>query len=83
MRNKDKIAARSKMDPKELAPIEERNRKIYGNKVGPTAERLFLDKKKKYLNDNIMVSDEQIWDKIIQGSMRKDEVINTLLGVKH
>ena len=45
MRNNDKIATRSKMDPKELAPIEERNRNIYGNKVGPTAEDLFGKKK--------------------------------------
>lgn len=49
MRNLDKVNARAKMKPEELAPIEVRNIELYGNKIGPDAQWLFKSKKEKLL----------------------------------
>ncbi|WP_257132197.1 hypothetical protein [Bacillus pseudomycoides] len=83
MRNQDKIAARAKMAPEELAPIEERNVRIYGNPIGPDAKWLFDSKKRKMLSQGLNPTDEEIWQSIIKSSMKKDDVLNTLLGLKH
>ena len=83
MRNQDKIAARAKMSPEELAPIEARNMEIYKNSVGPDAKWLFDDKKQKMLGMRLNPTDEEVWDLVIKGSMKKDDVLNTLLGLKH
>ncbi|WP_273320591.1 hypothetical protein [Vallitalea guaymasensis] len=79
MRNTDKVKARAKMPPEDLVPIEQRNLKIYGNKIGPDAEWLFKKNKLKFPNK----TDIEIWDYIIESSMKKDKVINTLLGIEH
>lgn len=79
MRNADKVKARAKMPPEDLAPIEQRNLKIYGNKIGPDAEWLFKKNKLKFPNK----TDTEIWEYIIENSMKKDQVINTLLGIEH
>jgi len=83
MRNQDKVAARAKMSPEELAPIEQRNMALYGNSVGPDAQWLFNDKKKKLLRAGLNPTDQEIWQSIIQSSMKKDDVLNTLLGLRH
>jgi len=83
MRNQDKIAARAKMSPEELAPIEARNMKLYKNPVGPTAKQLFKNNKAKLLEMNPDIKDEEVWDLVIKSSMKKDDVLNTLLGLKH
>jgi hypothetical protein len=57
--------------------------KKYGNPVGPTAEGMFNKMKENYIDKGIFISDEQIWEIIIQKSMEKDDVINTLLGLFH
>lgn len=36
-----------------------------------------------YIDKGIYQSDEQIWEVIIQKSMKKGDVINTLLGLKY
>lgn len=66
-RNQQKVEARKKMSPEDVKGLEERNIKKYGNPVGPTADQL-LEK-------------QGSWDKVIEGSMRKDPVINKLLGL--
>ncbi|WP_242479947.1 hypothetical protein [Bacillus cereus group sp. N21] len=83
MRNQDKILSRAKMNPEDLAPIEERNMKMYGNKVGPDATWLFKSKKAKLEDLKLNPTDDEVWDAVINGSMKKDDVLNTLLGLKH
>ncbi|AIQ11276.1 hypothetical protein PDUR_04190 [Paenibacillus durus] len=83
MRNQDKVSARAKMAPEELAPIEERNMKLYGNPIGPDAKWLFDSKKQKMLEQGLNPTDYEIWQSIIKSSMKKDDVLNTLLGLKH
>lgn len=60
-----------------------RNKEIYGDSLGPDAKWLFDRKKRKMLQQGIEPIDEDIWQSIIQSSMKKDEVLNTLLGIKH
>ncbi|MED0856805.1 hypothetical protein P4T44_20325 [Bacillus pseudomycoides] len=83
MRNQDKILSRAKMNPEDLAPIEARNMKMYGNKVGPDATWLFKSKKAKLEDLKLNPTDDEVWDAVINGSMKKDDVLNTLLGLKH
>ncbi|MDM5186240.1 hypothetical protein QUF99_02045 [Bacillus sp. DX4.1] len=83
MRNQDKILSRAKMNPEDLAPIEARNMKMYGNKVGPDATWLFKSKKAKLKDLKLNPTDDEVWDAVINGSMKKDDVLNTLLGLKH
>ncbi len=82
-RNQQKVIARQNMTAEERAGLEERNIKIYGNPIGPTAESMFNKTKDSYFDKGIYESDDQIWDIIIQKSMRKDDVINTLLELVH
>lgn len=83
MRNQDKVDARKKMNLEDIQALEERNIKKYGNKIGPDASYLYKKIKKQFLKKGINLSDEDIWNKVIEGSMRKDPVINTLLGIEH
>ena len=83
MRNQQKVTARENMTAVERAGLEERNIKNYGNPIGPTAKGLFDKIRESYIDQGIYQSDEQIWDIVIQKSMEKDDVINTLLGIKH
>ncbi|WP_260632118.1 hypothetical protein [Bacillus bingmayongensis] len=82
-RNQQKIAARGDMTAEERAGLEERNIKKYGNPIGPPAESMFNKIKDSYIDKGIYESDEQVWKIIIQKSMQKDDVINTLLGLVH
>ncbi|MGQ7872140.1 T7SS effector LXG polymorphic toxin [Bacillus sp. 1A] len=82
-RNQQKNAARENMTAEERAGLEERNIKKYGNPIGPTAESMFNKIKDSYIDKGIYESDEQVWKIIIQKSMQKDDVINTLLGLEH
>ncbi|MFC9414716.1 hypothetical protein ACIG6B_03185 [Bacillus mobilis] len=82
-RNQQKNAARENMTAEERAGLEERNIKKYGNPIGPTAESMFNKIKDSYIDKGIYESDEQVWKIIIQKSMKKDDVINTLLGLEH
>lgn len=82
-RNQQKVAARESMTAEERAGLEERNIEKYGNPIGPKADSMFNEIKDSYINEGIYESDDQIWDVIIQKSMQKDDVINTLLGLVH
>ncbi|MCR6852541.1 T7SS effector LXG polymorphic toxin [Paenibacillus jamilae] len=82
-RNRQKNAARENMTAEERAGLEERNIKKYGNPIGPTAESMFNKIRDSYIDKGIYESDEQVWKIIIQKSMQKDDVINTLLGLEH
>ena len=83
MRNIDKVTARVSMDPNEVVELEARNIKKYGNPIGPDANALFKSTNIKLLKTNPSITDKEIWDSIIESAMRKDEVINTLLGIEH
>ena len=82
-RNQQKIDARSKMLPDEVKKLAEENIKRYQNPVGPSPQQQFENVKKKLIKNGVYVSDEQVWNSVIEGSMKKDDVINTLLGIKH
>ncbi len=83
MRNQDKVAARAAMPLEEVAELEKRNIKRYGNPVGPDADWLFQTNKARLQKVNPDVSNEEVWEAVIKGALRKDEVINTLLGIQH
>lgn len=83
MRNQDKVAARANMTPEAVAELEAGNMKIYKDPVGPDAKWLFDDKMQKMQIKGSSPTDEEVWDSVIKGSMKKDDVINTLLGIKH
>jgi len=44
---------------------------------------MFNKMKENYMDKGIFTSDEQVWQTIIEKSMVKDDVINTLLGIVH
>ena len=71
------------MTAEERAGLEERNIEKYGNPIGPKADSMFNKINDSYIDKGIYESDDQIWDVIIQKSMQKDDVINTLLGLVH
>ncbi|MEO6904160.1 MAG: hypothetical protein ABI315_13560, partial [Bacteroidia bacterium] len=66
-RNLQKVEARSHMLPDEVKALEVGNIKRYGNPIGPSADDLFNSKGS--------------WEDVIEGSMKKDPEINTLLGL--
>jgi hypothetical protein len=66
-RNLQKVEARVHMLPEEVKSLEEGNIRKYGNPIGPSADELFESK--------------GTWESVIEGSMRKDNEINTLLGL--
>ena len=83
-RNQQKIRSRSMMLPEEIIPLEQRNIVKYGNPIGPTPEQAFESARNKLSGGGIIdVSVDDVWQKVIDNSMRKDDVINTLLGLKH
>jgi hypothetical protein len=55
---------------------------IYGIRL-PDAEWLFKDKMKKMSEAKLNPTNEEVWDSVIKGSMKEDDVINSLLGIKH
>jgi hypothetical protein len=82
-RNLQKVEARKYMDPEEITMLEERNIDKYKNPVGPTPEQAFKSQKKNLIRSGEYSSDNQVWDRVIEKSMEKDDVINTLLGIEH
>ncbi|EJO5347066.1 hypothetical protein NRP93_001135 [Clostridium botulinum] len=82
-RNQQKVTARANMTAEERAGLEARNIRKYGNPIGPTAEGMFNKMKESYIDKGLFTSDKQIWKIIIEKSMVKDDVINTLLGLTH
>ena len=83
VRNQQKVEARSNMSKEELDVLEQRNIEIYGNAVGPNSQWLFNKNKKKLIKEGTYIDDEQVWNIVIKNSMKKDDVINTLLGLMH
>jgi hypothetical protein len=67
-RNALKVETRALMKPEEVAQLEARNLKKYGDPVGPTPEWLF----DKYGS----------WDKVLEAVKRTDPVTNQLLGIE-
>ncbi|WP_297430548.1 hypothetical protein, partial [Clostridium sp.] len=82
-RNQQKVTARASMTAEERAGLEARNIKKYENPIGPDAQWLFNKYKKQLTKEGTYINDEQIWNIVIQKSMVKDDVINTLLGIIH
>jgi hypothetical protein len=82
-RNMQKVEARKYMSADEIKVLEERNLKKYKNPVGPTPEQAFKNLKKKLMRSGDYSSDSQVWERVIEKSMEKDDVINTLLGIEH
>ena len=39
--------------------------------------------KENLIDKGLYESDSQVWDHVIEKSMKKDDVINTLLGIEH
>ncbi len=78
MRNKDKVTARVAMAPNEVAELEARNMGIL-----LVLMQMHYSKVIKLQKTNPNVTDQEVWDSVIEGAMRKDEVINTLLGIEH
>ena len=83
VRNEQKVTARSNMTSEEKAGLESRNIELYGNPVGPDSQWLFNKNKKKLMKEGTYIDDDQVWEIVIQKSMKKDDVINTLLGLIH
>lgn len=83
MRNQQKVTARENMKVEERVGLEARNIKDYGNPIGPDLQWLYSDNKKKLIKKGIYESEDQVWEIIISKSMKKDDVINTLLGLIH
>ena len=83
VRNQQKVTARANMTIEERNGLEARNIKLYGNPIGPDSQWLFNKTKKKLIKEGTYISDENVWSIIIKKSMKKDDVINTLLGLIH
>ena len=82
-RNQQKVTARANMTADERIGLESRNIELYGNPIGPDSQWLFNKTKKKLIKEGTYINDEEIWSIIIEKSMKKDDVINTLLGLIH
>lgn len=82
-RNRQKVESRRHTLPEEVKKIEDGNIRIYINPVGPSPEQQFRHIKDKLIKSGEYESNEQVWQAVIEGSLRKDKVINTLLGIKH
>ncbi len=72
MRNSAKLVTRNRMDPREVKKLEKRNKKKYGNPVGPTADSLYQKNSKS----------PDPWKSVIASTYRTNEEINTELGVE-
>ncbi|MEB3052676.1 hypothetical protein VCZ37_00840 [Bacillus pseudomycoides] len=82
-RNQQKVTARADMTAEERAGLEARNMEKYDNPIGPDSQWLFNKTKKKLIKEGTYINDDEIWSSIIKKSMKKDDVINTLLGLIH
>lgn len=82
-RNQQKVTARANMTTEERVGLESRNIEIYGNPIGPDSQWLFNKTKKKLIKEGTYINDDEIWSSVIKNSMKKDDVINTLLGLIH
>lgn len=81
VRNQQKVNFRARMKPDEVIELESRNMKKYGNPVGTDEKWLFEYNMKKTAMEGKVVAPDVIWDMVIEESIRKDDVINTLLGL--
>ncbi|MEU1672194.1 hypothetical protein ABZ752_09190 [Streptomyces roseifaciens] len=68
MRNDAKDIVRAGMTPEQVAELEARNQKKYGNPLGPTAEQLHT----KYGS----------WEKVSEAATRSSEVVDHELGLE-
>ncbi|MGG0727728.1 hypothetical protein [Bacillus paramycoides] len=82
-RNQQKVTARADMTAEERAGLEARDMEKYDNPIGPDSQWLFSKTKKKLIKEGTYINDDEIWSSIIKKSMKKDDVINTLLGLIH
>lgn len=82
-RNQQKVTARANMTAEERAVLEARNIEYYGDPIGPDVQWLFKHYKKKLMKAGKYINDDKVWKLIIEKSMKKDDVINTLLGLIH
>lgn len=80
-RNQQKVEFRARMKPEEVLELESRNMKKYGNTVGPDEKWLFEYNMKKAIMEGRSIEPDAIWNMVIKESMKKDDVINTLLGL--
>jgi hypothetical protein len=82
-RNLQKVDARKYMKPDDIKVLESRNLKKYDNPIGPTADDIFEGTKENLIDKGLYQSDTQVWDHVIEKTMKKDDVINTLLGIEY
>ena len=82
MRNQDKVDSRAEMSPQDRELLERRNIKLYNDPVGPTAEWLYERAKEKLKRQFPNPAEDEIWNEVIKGSIRKDAILNALLGLK-
>ncbi|WUW20951.1 hypothetical protein OG521_09175 [Streptomyces sp. NBC_01463] len=68
MRNDAKDIVRAGMTPEQVAELEARNEKKYGNPLGPTADQLYL----KYGS----------WEKVADAATRSSEAVDRELGLE-
>ncbi|MGK5543909.1 hypothetical protein ACSNOH_04095 [Streptomyces sp. URMC 127] len=68
MRNDAKDIIRAGMTPEQVAELEERNQKKYGNPLGPTADQLYV----KYGS----------WEKVSEAATRSNEAVDRELGLE-
>ncbi|MEV5204303.1 hypothetical protein [Streptomyces sp. NPDC053720] len=68
MRNDAKDIVRAGMTPEQVAELEERNQKKYGNPLGPTADQLYL----KYGS----------WGKVAEAATRSSAAVDHELGLE-
>ncbi len=68
MRNDAKEIVRAGMTREQVAELEARNRKKYGNPLGPTADQLYL----KYGS----------WEKVSEAATRSNEAVDHELGLE-
>ncbi len=83
VRNQQKVTARANMTVEEKRGLEARNIKEYDNPIGPDSQWLFNKSKKKSIKEGTYINDDEIWCNVIKNFMKKDDVINTLLGLIH
>lgn len=68
MRNDAKDIVRAGMTPEQVAELEARNEKKYGNPLGPTADQLYL----KYGS----------WEKVVEAATRSSAAVDHELGLE-
>ncbi|WP_123525371.1 hypothetical protein [Streptomyces sp. 840.1] len=68
MRNDAKDIVRAGMSPEQVAELEARNQKKYGNPLGPTADQLYL----KYGS----------WEKVVEAATRSSAAVDHELGLE-